>query len=131
MVAPIADLAHKASRQEFDQALAELRTLDGMDADSHQKLLQAQTPGEKLRLMHQVARKAAESEYRERIAALEADNQALKTNKASNGSQPANGGVPRNGQSGLAGVLGRDGLLTDEAMSWGPAEIKARFGVAR
>jgi hypothetical protein len=128
MVAPIADLSHKAARQEFDAALQELRTLDGMDSDSHQKLLQAQTPGEKLRLMHQLARKAAETEFKERIAALEADNQALKTNKASNGSQPATGGAPRNGASGLAGLVGRDGLLTDDALNLTPQQIRERFG---
>ena len=69
MAAPIADLAHKAARQEFDQALAELRTLDGMDAESHQKLLAAQSPGDKLKLMHSLAYKAATAEHKERIAA--------------------------------------------------------------
>jgi hypothetical protein len=118
MVAPIADLAHKAQRQEFDQALQDLRTLDGMDGDSHQRLLKAETPGEKLRLMHQLAYKAATAEHKERIAALEAEVHSLKTNKAANGSQPAAGGGRANGTSGaLAGWLGADGLPTEEAIS--------------
>jgi hypothetical protein len=118
MVAPIANMAHQAARQEFDQALAELRTLDGMDADSHQKLLKAETPGEKLKLMHGLAYKAATAEHKERIAALEAEVQSLKTNRAANGSQPASGGGRANGTSGaLAGMFGPDGYPTEEAIA--------------
>jgi hypothetical protein len=130
MAAPIADLAHRAVRQEFDQALADLRTLDGMDGDTHQKLLTAATPGEKLRLMHQAAFKAADSQHRERIAALEAEVQALKTNRAANGAQPASGGTPQAGGSGLSGLIGKNGQLTDDAMNLTPAEIRARFRAA-
>ena len=81
-----------------------------------------------MRLMHQLARKAAETEFKERIAALEADNQSLRTTRASNGSQPATGGAPRNGASGLAGLVGRDGLLTDDALNLTPQQIRERFG---
>jgi hypothetical protein len=130
MAAPIADLAHRAVRQEFDRALADLRTLDGMDGDTHQKLLGAATPGEKLRLMHQAAFKAADSQHKERIAALEAEVQALKTNRAANGAQPASGGTPQAGGSGLSGLIGKNGQLTDDAMNLSPAEIRARFRAA-
>jgi hypothetical protein len=118
MVAPIADLAERAHQQQFNQDLASLRTLDGMDADSHQRLLNAQTPGEKLKLMHDVAYKAATAEHKERIAALEAEVQSLKTNRAANGQQPASGGGRSvNGSGVLAGWLGSDGLPTEEAIS--------------
>lgn len=130
MVAPIADLAHRSARQQFDSELAALRTLDGMDGDSHQKLLSADSPGEKLRLMHQVAFKAADAIHKETIASLQAEIQALKTNRAANGTQPANGGRPGSGATGLAGLIGPDGLLTDEAMRLSSREIEARFGRA-
>lgn len=131
MVAPIADLAHRAAKQQFDAELAELRTLDGMDGDNHHRLLTAQTPGEQLRLMHQVAFKAADAQHKERIASLEAEVQALKTTRAANGSQPANGGVPGAGATGLAGLIDpKTGLLTDEAERLTPREIEARFGRA-
>lgn len=131
MAAPIADLAHRATKQQFDAALAELRTLDGMDGDSHQKLLSAATPGEQLRLMHQLAFKAADAQHKERIASLESEIQALKTNRAANGSQPANGGSPTNGVAGLAGLIDpKTGLLTDEAERLPWSEVNRRFGLA-
>jgi hypothetical protein len=131
MAAPIADLAHQAARREFDLALDGMRTLDGMDGDSHQKLLTAPTPGDKLKLMWQLGKKLSDDSHKERIAELEQEVQALKTNKTANGSQPAAGGAPRNGTAiGLAGLIGPDGLLTDEAMRLSPAEVSARFGVA-
>lgn len=128
MVAPIADLAHLSARQTFDAALQDLRTIDGMDGDSHQKLLQAASPGDKLKLMWDLGRKTADSANKERIAALETEVQALKTNRAANGSQPANGGSPGGTANGLAGLVDRGGLLTDDAMNLTPSEIRARFG---
>lgn len=128
MISPIADLAHRGVQVQFNQALAELRTLDGMDSASHEKLLAAQSPGDKLKLMWHFAKKLSDDAHKERIAALEQEVQTLKTTRAANGSQPANGGAPRSGAAGLAGLLGRDGLLSDDALSLTPAEIRARFG---
>ena len=126
MAAPIADLAHQAVRQQFDQALTELRTLDGMDGETHQKLLNAQSPGEKLKLAWQSAYKAAETASKERIDALEAEVRTLKTTKAANGTQPASGGGRGSaGSAALAGLLGPDGLPTEEAIQ------RARMGALR
>lgn len=132
MAAPIADLAHQAVQQQFNAALGDLRTLDGMDGDTHQKLISAATPGEKIKLAWQSAFKAAEANSKERIASLEAEIQALRTNRAAAGSQPANGGSPQQiAGAGLAGLLDpATGMLTDEAERLTPAEIKARFGSA-
>jgi hypothetical protein len=101
-----------------------------MDGDTHQKLLSAATPGEKLRLMHQAAFKAADGMHKERIAALEAEVQALKTNRAASGAQPASGGSPSAARTGLAGMIGPDGLLTDEAEKLPWTEVNRRFGLA-
>lgn len=132
MVTPIADLAHQAAAQQFNAALDSLRTLDGMDGESHQKVVAAQTPGEKLRLMWQLGKKIADDGHKDRIAELEQEVQALKTNRTANGSQPASGGSPKNGTPlGLAGMIDpKTGLLTDEAerLPWG--EVQRRFGVA-
>lgn len=126
MVAPIADLAHRSAKQMFDAELAQLRTLDGMDGDTHQKLMGAPSPGEQLKLTWQLARKSADAEHRERISALEAEIATLKTNKAANGSQPAaGGGRASNGSAALAGMLGSDGLPTEEAIQ------RARMGEFR
>jgi hypothetical protein len=132
MAAPIADIAHLAARQQFDTALEDLRTLDGMDGDTHQKLVTAATPGDKLKLAWQSAFKAAEANKQEEIQALKAEIQALKTNRAATGSQPANGGSPQQiSGSGLAGLIDPStGLLTDEAERLSPSEIRARFGSA-
>jgi hypothetical protein len=124
MAAPIADLAHQAVNQQFNAALADLRTLDGMDGDTHKKLLDAASPGDKLKLAWQSAFKAAEQASKERIDALEAEVRTLKTNKAANGAQPAAGGG-RGNSSALAGWLGPDGLPTEEAIQ------RARMGAFR
>jgi hypothetical protein len=117
MVAPIADLAQRAARQQFDAALADLRTLDGMDGDSHRKLLDASTPGDKLKLAWQMAHKAASDASKERIAALEAEVATLKTNRTANGTQPASGGARAATANGaMVGLIGADGLPTEEAI---------------
>lgn len=129
MVTPIADMAHQAVAQQFNQALADLRTLDGMDGDAHQRLVQAATPGDKLKLMWQFGKKLSDDAHKERIAELEQEVQALRTNKTASGSQPASGGSPKNGTPvGLAGLVGRDGQLTDDGMNLTPAQIRERFG---
>lgn len=123
MAAPIADLAHQAARHEFDRALGELRTLDGMDGETHKKLIDAPSPGDKLKLAWQSAYKAAEAASKERIEALEAEVRSLKTNRAANGAQPAaGGGRAGTGSAALAGWLGADGLPTEEAIQ------RARMG---
>lgn len=117
MVAPIADLAQRAARQQFDAALADLRTLDGMDSDSHRKLLDAPTPGDKLKLAWQMAHKVASDASKERIAALEAEVATLKTNRTANGTQPASGGTRAATANGaMVGLIGADGLPTEEAI---------------
>lgn len=131
MVAPVWDVAQRKARMDTSDAVAAMRTLDGMDADTHTKLSAATTPADQIKMAWQFGRKSADSEHKERIASLEAEVQALKTNKAANGSQPANGGSPQQiGGSGLAGLIGPDGLLTDEAERLSPAQIRARFGSA-
>jgi hypothetical protein len=130
MVSPIANLAHEAARKQAETDVQALRTAEGMDGDMHQKLASAPTAGEQVKLAWQLGRKSASEESRDRIAALEAEIQTLKTNRAASGAQPANGGAPAQGGSGLAGLLGRDGQLTDEAMNLSPAQIRARFGNA-
>lgn len=126
MAGPIHDVAQHAVKQEFDQALESMRTLDGMDSDGHQRLLSAATPGDKLKLAWQIARKSAETEHKERIAALEAEVASLKTNRAATGGQPAGGGNrASNGSAALAGLLGPDGLPTEEAI------VRARNGAYR
>jgi hypothetical protein len=128
MVTPIADLAHQAARREFDQALNGMRTLDGMDGDTHQKLLAAQSPGDKLKLMWQLGKKLSDDSHKERIAELEQEVQALKTNRAANGTQPASGGSPKNGTPlGFGAAVGRDGLLTEEAERMTEREFAARY----
>lgn len=128
MAAPIADLAHKAVQQQFDAALGELRALDGMDGDGHQKLVQAGSPGEKLRLMWTLAKKASDDAHKERIASLEQEVQTLKTNRAANGAQPAHGGSPAQRLTGLAPLIDpKTGLLNEAAQNWGPDEIRAHF----
>ena len=131
MIVPVAETAHLSVQRQFDHALADLRTLDGMDAEAHQKVVGAQTPGEKLKMMWELARKVSDQQHKERISALETEVQSLKTNRAANGAQPATGGAPRtNGASGLAGLVGKNGQLTDEAMQLTPQQIRERFGLA-
>lgn len=123
MVAPVWDTAQRAVKQQFDADLKDLRTLDGMDGETHRRLLEAGTPGEKIKAAWTLARKAAAAEHKERIEALEAEVATLKTNKAANGSQPAaGGGRAVNGSAALAGWLGSDGLPTEEAIA------RARMG---
>lgn len=129
MAAPIADLAHQAVGQQMDATLDELRVKHGWERDALDKLKAAPAP-QRLSLLVDLAKKASDGEHSERIKALEAEVQSLKTNRAANGSQPASGGVPRNGTAlGLQGAVGRDGQLTDEALNWTPDQIRERFGL--
>jgi hypothetical protein len=130
MAAPIADLAHKAVAQQMDATVDELRVQHGWERDVAEKLKAADAPS-RLSLIYDLARKASDSEHKERIAELEAEVKTLKTNQAANGAQPATGGVPRNGARGIAELIDpKTGLLTEEAQKWGPDQIAAYFGAS-
>jgi hypothetical protein len=102
----------------FVRGLDTLRTLDGMDDQAHQSLFKAKSGVEALRLMHGVGRKAAEDEFKGEIASLKAQVSDLKTKQAATGAQPAGaGGRTPGGTNGLAGLLGADGLPTEEAIA--------------
>lgn len=102
----------------FVRGLEQLRTLDGMTDDQHQALYKAPNGVEALKLMHSIGQKAAADDAKGEIASLKAQVSALQTKLAANGRQPApGGGLTPGGSTQLAGLLGADGLPTEEAIA--------------
>ena len=115
---PIYTAIEKDVFAAFTRGLEGLRTLDGMDEQAHQSLFKAPSGVEALKLMHGIGRKAAEEEYKGEIASLKAEVSALKTKLSATGPRPANGaGLAAGDTSTLAGLLGADGLPTEEAIA--------------
>lgn len=102
----------------FVKGLEGLRTLDGMDEAAHQSLYKATSGVDALKLMHGIGEKAAEERIKGELASLKAQVSDLKTKLAARGSQPATGGgLAPGGSTQLAGLLGADGLPTEEAIA--------------
>lgn len=102
----------------FVRGLESLRTLDGMDEAAHQSLYKATSGVEALKIAHGIGQKAAEEQFKGEVASLKAQVSDLKTKLAARGSQPATGGgLAPGGANGLAGLLGPDGLPTEEAIA--------------
>jgi len=117
-LAPLWTAAHQDVTAQFDRDLEGLRTLDGMTEEGHQSLYKAPSGVEALRLMHGIGLKAGEEASKGEIASLKAQVSDLKTKLAARGAQPApGGGVSPAAPSGLAGLLGPDGLPTEEAIA--------------
>lgn len=115
--------------QHFTRGMETLRTLDGMDEQAHQSLFKAPSGVEALKLMHGIGAKAAEEKFKGEVADLKQQLKDTKRQLAAGGSQPARaGGLAPNGSTALAGLLGADGLPTEEAIAMARrGELRTRF----
>lgn len=117
-LSPVYQAIEKQVMGHFVAGLNDLRTLDGMSETDHQALFGAKTGADALRLMHGIGQKAAAAEYEGQIRALKASLSELKTKQAATRTQPAAGnGSSAPAPSPLHGLIGPDGLPTEEAIS--------------
>ncbi|MPZ68603.1 MAG: hypothetical protein GEU71_03645 [Actinobacteria bacterium] len=102
---------------DFAQGFSELRTLEGMDGDTHQALMAEKSPLEAMKKMHQAGEKAARERLEGELQALRQEVKTLKAKGAANGRQPAAGGGQTSGTPAMLSRLldPKTGLPTDEA----------------
>jgi hypothetical protein len=130
-LAPLRNEVERAVFDHFTRGMESLRTLDGMDEQAHQSLFKAPSGVEALRLMHGIGEKAAEEKFKGEVADLKQQLKDTKRQLAAGGAQPARaGGLAPGAANGLAGLLGADGLPTEEAIaSARRGELRQRFAV--
>lgn len=124
-LAPIHQSIEQNVLQNFVRGIDSLRSLEGMDEAAHQALYKAPDGVTALRQMYDVGRKAALAEAQGEIGALKASLSELRTKQVARTNQPASGTGTSAPTGALAGLIGADGLPTDEAIE------RARSGALR
>jgi hypothetical protein len=115
-LAPIYQSIEQDVFASFSRGINELRTLDGMDEQSHAALFKATSGVQAMRQMYDIGRKAATADAAGEIKGLKASLSELRTKQTAHGSQPAGGSGTNAPSSSMAGMIGADGLPTDEAI---------------
>jgi len=127
-LAPLYEAANRDVLAHFSQGIEALDTLPGVDGPAIKQLFAAKSGPDALKLMHEFATKAVKAEYDDQIAGLKGQIKDLQTRTVVNGSQPATGNGTATKGGLLEGLLGADGLPTEEAIARAKAGGLAALG---